>query len=84
MPISRRGFFTQTFAKAAQNASKLVPNSVSNLLGIKEENKPLTAEEAAFSLANRRRKKMLQNLTADHSPHNTESNIEDTGGHNNS
>jgi hypothetical protein len=59
MSISRRDFFAETFAKAVQNASKLVPNSVSNLLGI-EQNKPLTAEEAAFSLANRPRKKSFK------------------------
>jgi hypothetical protein len=61
MSISRRDFFVETFAKAVQNASKLVPSSVSNLLGI-EENKPLTAEEAAFSLAHRRRKKSIIDL----------------------
>jgi hypothetical protein len=76
MSISRREFFAETFAKAIQNASKLVPNSVSKLLGI-EENKPLTAEEAAFSLANRRRKKSLFDLIT---PHNLSDNSNPVSG----
>ena len=78
MSLSRRDFFTETFAKAVQNASKLVPNSVFNLLGI-EEKKPLTAEESAFSLANRRRRKSIFDLiTPNNLPNNSKTVSGDT------
>jgi hypothetical protein len=58
MAISRRDFFVEMFAKTVQNVSKLVPDNLSNLLGI-ESKKPLTTEESAFALANRQRKKSV-------------------------
>jgi hypothetical protein len=77
MSISRRDFFVETFATAVQNASKLVPNSVSNLLGIHEK-KPLTAEEAAFSLANRRKRKCVtEHETPTNLQHNAKSSFGD-------
>jgi hypothetical protein len=73
MSISRRDFFVETFTKAVQNAANLVPNNISNLLGIKENKKPLTAEEAAFALANRRRKKSIFDLiTPNNLPDNSQ------------
>ena len=59
MSISRRDFFAETFVRAIESVPKLVPNSVSGLLGIKEEKKLLTPEEAAFSLASRCRKRSI-------------------------
>jgi hypothetical protein len=73
--ISRRNFFTKTLGQFASHFPRMIPNPMRNFLCLGED-RPLSAEDAAFILARSPRKKSVRLGTHDSLVHNTAPNLE--------